>query len=52
MFISILLALATELLAASAQVYKGFNYGSIFTDVSAFSIFSPSMSSTRSHDNS
>lgn len=40
MFISILLALATAVVAARAQVYKGFNYGSVFTDVSPFSILS------------
>lgn len=35
MFASSLLALATAMGAASAQVYQGFNYGSVFTDGSA-----------------
>lgn len=35
MFTSSLLALATTLAAASAQVYRGFNYASVFTDGSA-----------------
>lgn len=35
MFISSLLTLATALAAATAQVYQGFNYASVFTDGSA-----------------
>ena len=35
MFTSCLLALATTLAIARAQVYQGFNYGSAFTDGSA-----------------
>ena len=36
MFIPTLLALVIAVAAARAQAYKGFNYGSVFTDVGAF----------------